>query len=179
MLSLILLILLLFTLIAHNSFLQEISTLVLNSTAIGANGDISTTLFYQNYAYLGLSSATPGMILQIDKSSFTVKSTLSFQTGQDLVSTGFVYKNFGYFGCDPKSGNGVVVIVDLVNFNAVGTVVLASNEVHISTSFTYLTNGYFINSPVISDSSIVQIDLTSNVRIGSVTLPGIYNGFSV
>ena len=125
----------------------------------------------RKYAYFG-TETSPGKIVRVRLSDFTMARTLTLNLGQNKIVSGVIDRNnaFAYFGTDTSPGQ--IVKVNLSTFQSVGVVVLGNQQGHVRPAVIDKegTYAYFGTYGDDSLSKVIQLDLSHFQVNQSLTL---------
>ncbi len=125
----------------------------------------------RKYAYFG-TETSPGKIVRVRLSDFTMAGTLTLNLGQNKIVSGVIDRNnaFAYFGTDTSPGQ--IVKVNLSTFQSVGVVVLGNQQGNVRPAVIDKegTYAYFGTYGDDSLSKVIQLDLSHFQVNQSLTL---------
>ena len=122
------------------------------------------------YAYFGSSNApfatsSPGLVIKVDLENFTRVGSISFNPGEDRLSSAVIDPSgqYAYFGTD----TGRVVKVDLVNFTRVNSICFNKGEDSLWSAVIDPNGNYAYFGTHTSPSQVIKVSLKSGNIINS------------
>jgi hypothetical protein len=123
----------------------------------GQNGEIGAVMDSANgFAYFAIN-ASPGQIVKIRLSDFTVVSSLTLSVNDPVSGVIDSAHGFAYFGTDDWPAK--IVKVDLATFTEVGTITLGSGENDVERAAIDTVNGFAYFIPYYSGGKVAKIDI--------------------
>lgn len=125
-------------------------------------GTTPTSIFSDGtFLYIGLLT-TPGTIVKIDISTFTITSTLVLNAGSNIPTSMFGDESFLYAGCGLAADTKVIAKVDLGTFTQVGTLTIGLPAVATQINSTFADSRFLyiiVRGAGVTTYSIQKIDL--------------------